>query len=117
MRRWAMVLGAAAALGASACLPSTDPGPTGRLLYRRDSATCTSPSTTELFINGTSLGQYVIAPGGQQGFNVAATTHIVNATEVGATARQFLAQAVNVPAGGSAVYVMACATTGPPDAT
>jgi hypothetical protein len=116
-RRWAAVIFTAVALGAGACLESTNPGSAGRLLFRRDGATCTSPSTTELFVDGASLGQYVIAPGGQQGFEVSPGSHIARAAEVGTTGREFPAQAVLVPAGGSTVYLMACISSRPPDGT
>jgi hypothetical protein len=107
MRWYALALCAGIALCGDGCGTISAPAATGILAFQKDSS-CADTVNTELFVDGVSQGQFVMGPGSVEGFNKSANTHIARATELAGKLRQFIAEAVVVPAGGSATYAMTC---------
>src|SRR5690242_15777695 len=87
MTRWLPALMLCLAVGGTACTKDdnpTDPGPqTGTLVFKLDAASCTGQGTLELFVDGTSQGQWVFNAGDYKAFTVSAGTHSVAANEIG----------------------------------
>ncbi len=98
--------------GAVAAIFGCDPIPApsqdmGQLVFAKD-ASCSDTANTELFIDTVSQGQYTMRPGSTVGFNESANTHIARAVERSGKLRDFLNQAVFVPALAQGFYTMKC---------
>lgn len=118
MRWFAATLCAGILLGTDGCNSVTTRGPAGFgvLAFQKDS-TCADTTNTELFVDGTSQGQFVMRPLSLVGFNKSASIHIANATEVAGKLRQFPQQAITVPLNGTGSYLMTCTLKPPPQPT
>ncbi len=114
MRWFVVALGVGVAVASFACdkLPAP-PEQLGQLVFDKDSS-CADTTTTELYIDNASVGQFTMRPGSQVGFNVTAGTHIASATERGGLLRSFPSQAVTVPPLGQGFYTYKCAIRPPP---
>jgi hypothetical protein len=114
--KWCTVaLCAGILLGTDACSPIAAPtAASGLLVFRKDTANCADTVNTELFVDGASLGQFVLGPGSERGFEQSAVTHIAHANELAGKLRQFLPQGVSVPPRGSVIYLMTCRPPTPP---
>lgn len=86
---------------------STSPK-TGELIFKLDAVTCVGTGTLELYIDGTSQGQYTMSAGSQKGFTVVAGPHTAGAREVGVGGYVWATQSATVPAGSTYSAVLAC---------
>jgi hypothetical protein len=118
MRWWVVALCAGILMSADGCRSISSPADRGQgqLLFQKDSVSCADTTNTELYIDGVSQGQFTLRPGSIVGFTEPAGTHIVDATERAGLLRKFPTQAVVIPTGGTASYVMTCGSKPPPAA-
>lgn len=70
--------------------------------------TCTGQGTVELFIDGSSKGQYTLAPGSTQTFEVDAGPHALGAREIGGGGFVWPTENATVPANSSYTALLVC---------
>lgn len=86
----------------------TGPAPSGDVIFRVDPVTCTGQGTVELFIDGNSKGQYTMAPGSTQTFEVDAGPHALGAREIGGGGFVWPTENATVPANSSYTALLVC---------
>lgn len=92
-------------VGACAADRTTAPE-SGTLVFQLDPASCARPDSAELFIDGTSMGKYWLAPGDQRAYTVTAGPHSVAASIQGIyVVAPYL---LNVPTLGRTVFTVTC---------
>lgn len=87
---------------------ATAPTQQGTLIFKLDPVTCVGTGAIELFVDGTSQGQYTFSPGTQKGFPVQAGPHTAGAREASAGGYVWPTQNVNVPANSTWTTLLVC---------
>lgn len=107
MRR-ALVVASLLAFVATGCGGDSNGPPTnGTLVFKTDASTC-GRGIVELFIDGSTQGQFVFDPGMARPFSVDAGNHTAGAREIGGTGVMFATSNVDVPPNGSFTYLLIC---------